>query len=327
MAEGWKLNEGTVVYEVVTEDQLWTVIVKALSSSSKKTTSYKFALLRAILENLYKTNEHFEMSFNQLGTSFAKLYWNLVVRNGYLQGPNSQVEKEINEVHKEYLIPVGIPFDSLNDSHKHILIKNIEEKVVKRYVVGALFEDTGRLIYSFSKKERKITLTQASWEFLVKHQTAIFKLVNYELAKFLQSKNPDLLDGVVLTEIENITRRESLQQYRELILSHSENKCFYTERAIPKSSRSLAVDHFIPWSFIHSDELWNFVLTSSSLNSSKGNKIPSERYLVKLEQRNKSFIDIGNVHVKSHMENYNFNKVELLYKYAGINGFEIGWTP
>src|SRR5690606_27773732 len=107
MADGWKLNEGTVAYKIVTEDQLWTVIVKSLSSSSKKTTSYKFALLRAILENLYKTNLQLELSFQQLGVSFAKLYWNLIIHNGYSQGHNTQIEKEINDFRNEYLIPNG----------------------------------------------------------------------------------------------------------------------------------------------------------------------------------------------------------------------------
>ncbi|WP_243840669.1 hypothetical protein [Paenisporosarcina antarctica] len=54
MTEGWKLKEGIAYYHHVSEDQLWSVIMKTLSSQSVKTTSYKFALLRAILENLYK---------------------------------------------------------------------------------------------------------------------------------------------------------------------------------------------------------------------------------------------------------------------------------
>lgn len=327
MAEGWKLNEGSVTYEVVSEDQLWTVIVKTLSSKSMKTTTYKFALLRAILENLYKTSFNLEITFTQLAQSFAKLYWNLVVRKGYSQGHNAQIEKELRESQLIFNIPEGLSFDSIKENQQQEIIKKIENKIINRYVVGALFEDTNRIIYSFSKKEKKITLTQSSLEFLLKHQTTIFKLVNYELAKFLHDKNPCISQGIVLEEIENITKRESLQQYQRMILKNAGNKCFYTEKELPTTTRSIAVDHFVPWSFMHTDELWNFVLTSQSLNSKKGSKLPSERYLEKLHKRNQIFLQIGDVHVKYEMENYNFLLVKKLYEYAEINGFEKGWTP
>ncbi|MBB5180263.1 hypothetical protein HNQ44_001691 [Planomicrobium koreense] len=327
MAEGWKLNEGSVAYEVVSDDQLWSVIVRTLSSKSIKTTTYKFALLRAILENLYKTNFQMDITFTQLAQSFAKLYWNLVIRNGYTQGRNAQIEKELREFQIAFRIPEGISFDSVNEIHQKKLVEKIEKNIINRYVVGALFEDTNRIVYGFSKKEKKITLSHSSWEFLLKHQTSIFKLVNYELAKFLQDKNPYTSTGIVLVEIENITKRESLQQYQKMILTYSENKCFYTDNILPNTIRSIAVDHFVPWSFVHSDELWNFVITSQSINSKKGSKLPSEKYLKKLDERNQYFIEVGDVHVKSEMEKYEFQRFKKLYQYAEMNGFEKGWAP
>ena len=327
MAEGWKLNEGKVVYEVVTDDQLWTIIVKALSSTTKKTTSYKFALLRAIIENVYKTNSHLEITFTQLANSFAKLYWNLVIQNGYTQGRNTQIEKELREFRLVFNIPEGLSFDSINSQDQLILIKKIENNIIKRYVVGALFEDTDRRMYGFSKKEKKITLTLSSWEFLLKHQTSIFKLVNYELAKFLQDKNPHTYTGILLEEIEIITKRESLLHFQKMIVTHAGNRCFYTDRILPNTKRSIAVDHFVPWSFVHSDDLWNFVITSQTMNSKKGSKLPAEKYLKKLDERNRYFLEAGDVNVKSEMEKYEYQKFEKLYQYAEMNGFEKGWMP
>lgn len=327
MAEGWKLNEGSVAYEVVSEDQLWTVIVRALSSKSMKTTTYKFALLRAILENLYKTNSNLDITFTQLAEAFAKLYWNLVIRNGYSQGYNAKIVKELREFQIAFKIPEGLSFDSINNNDQQNLIKKIEKNIINRDVIGALFEDTNRIVYGFSKKEKKITLTHMSWEFLLKHQTSIFKLVNYELAKFLQDKNPYTSSGIVLEEIENITKRESLQQYQQMILTYSGNRCFYTDNMLPNKIRSIAVDHFVPWSFVHSDELWNFVITSQTINSRKGSKLPTERYLKKLDLRNQYFIEVGDVHLKTEMEKYEFKRFKKLYQYAEMNGFEKGWTP
>lgn len=41
-----------------------------------------------------------------------------------------------------------------------------------------------------------------------------------------------------------------------------------------KRTVSFDVDHFIPWSFVMNDELWNLMPMDSSLNSAKSNKLP-----------------------------------------------------
>ena len=327
MSEGWQLKEGRGQYGVVSEDQIWSVIMKVLSPQSKKTTSYKFAMLRAIIENLYKVNGEMDITFNQLAESFAKLYWNLVIRNGYSQGNRTQIEKELLLFKEEHIIPDGLTFDSIPKALKVILIHTIERKVINKDVVGALYADMEGVLYGFTKKTRKLTLTPIGYEFLLKYQTMVFKLVNYELAKFLQKKNTLVTQGILLEEIENITRRESLYQFQQMLVDYSGSSCFYTGRALEQGRRLLAVDHFVPWSFVHSDELWNFVLTSHSLNSSKGSKLPAERYLQKLDERNRYFESIGDVFVKQYMENYEFGKFVKLYEYAELNGFEKGWVP
>ena len=54
----------------------------------------------------------------------------------------------------------------------------------------------------------------------------------------------------------------------------------------------LSIDHVIPWSYIYSDDLWNLVFVSKSQNSSKGNRIPSEEMIEKLERRNKKLLSL-----------------------------------
>ncbi|MBT2571537.1 HNH endonuclease domain-containing protein [Planococcus sp. ISL-110] len=327
MTEGWKLKEGSAVYSTVSDDELWTVTMKVLSSQTMKTTSYKYALLRAFLENLYKANGRLELSFDQLAESFAKLYWNLVIRNGYSQGHQAQIEKDLKDLQVKFTIPEGVSFEALQESHQAELVQRVENNILKKYVVGALYADTNGLLYGFSKKDRKVVLTPSSYEFLLKYQTTVFKLANYELAKFLQKKNPYLTQGILLDEIENITQRESLKQFQQLIVAHSGSFCFYTDKPLLQTHRTIAVDHFVPWSFVHSDELWNFVLTSTQLNSRKGSKLPAEPYLEKLHERNQLFKQNGDIYVKQYMENYSFQQFVRLYGYAELNGFKKGWLP
>ena len=42
----------------------------------------------------------------------------------------------------------------------------------------------------------------------------------------------------------------------------------------PIIAKQYDVDHFILWSFVMNDELWNLMPMDSSLNSSKSNKLP-----------------------------------------------------
>lgn len=49
--------------------------------------------------------------------------------------------------------------------------------------------------------------------------------------------------------------------------------CVWTGR--PLTARTLAVDHLVPWSRIHSNDLWNLVPAYASANSSKSDAIPT----------------------------------------------------
>ena len=58
----------------------------------------------------------------------------------------------------------------------------------------------------------------------------------------------------------------------EGILDIREVRDVFTDR--PIAAKKYDVDHFIPWSFVMNDELWNLMPMESSLNSVKSNKLP-----------------------------------------------------
>ena len=49
---------------------------------------------------------------------------------------------------------------------------------------------------------------------------------------------------------------------------------------------SLSIDHVLPWSYLFSDDLWNLVYVNRSVNSAKGNKIPTKSEIASLKARN-----------------------------------------
>ena len=71
---------------------------------------------------------------------------------------------------------------------------------------------------------------------------------------------------------EKMRKLNSVRKLWEGILSFSEVKDVFTGEAVV--SKQYDVDHFIPWSFVMNDELWNLMPMDSSLNSAKSNRLP-----------------------------------------------------
>lgn len=40
--------------------------------------------------------------------------------------------------------------------------------------------------------------------------------------------------------------------------------------------REISIDHYVTWSFVLHDELWNLIPTFKNINSYKGNNIPNK---------------------------------------------------
>ncbi|AHF03509.1 hypothetical protein MARPU_06255 [Marichromatium purpuratum 984] len=53
--------------------------------------------------------------------------------------------------------------------------------------------------------------------------------------------------------------------------------CIYSGE--PLTAASFALDHYLPWSFVVHDQLWNLIPTPSAVNSAKSNRLPSVDYL------------------------------------------------
>ena len=63
----------------------------------------------------------------------------------------------------------------------------------------------------------------------------------------------------------------------------------------PIDIRHYDVDHFVPWSYITNDEIWNLMPVDSSVNSSKNNRLPIwEKYFPRFA--NNQFVMYENIY-------------------------------
>lgn len=58
-----------------------------------------------------------------------------------------------------------------------------------------------------------------------------------------------------------------------------------------KEKQLIHVDHFIPWSYLFEDELWNLVLACRKCNLQKHSSLPPEKYVRLLTSRNTMYFD------------------------------------
>ena len=77
---------------------------------------------------------------------------------------------------------------------------------------------------------------------------------------------------LVSNDSHTFRKLSNVRKLWEGVLEVREIRDVFTGREIvPKQ---YDVDHFIPWSFVMNDELWNLMPMESSLNSSKSNRLP-----------------------------------------------------
>ena len=114
-----------------------------------------------------------------------------------------------------------------------------------------------------------------SWMRMIQDNTvAILGWIKYEKVKWLQNNNPDVPGLVYKLDPLNERSRKlgAVHNLWDAIMTRINIIDVFNDCPINKSMYD--IDHFVPWSFVMNDELWNLMPMDSSLNSSKSNKLP-----------------------------------------------------
>lgn len=327
---GWNLKNGIIEKYNLSEEEIWSLFNFVFSDSSRKRNSYKFGLIKSILDNVFngeKRSEGVYFTYKELFTKFAENYWNLVIKYDLRQmrPDGKSYLSKIETILKESVVGdellASIEFESIDEIKKSQIINRVTSEC-KKCVVGALFEDFDRNIYSFDLREEGLILNYCIYDFILKHKTEIEKLNYYAWAKFLEQVNDDNALIRVIDKLELSTpRRGDLSVYRELLKKEfEENNCFYCGRKL--QDKKIHVDHFIPWSFVKDDKIWNFVLSCSQCNERKNNRVPTKNYIVTIEDRNKIIRQTKNEIIESDFAGYTDDLIERMWEYAKMSGIK-----
>ncbi|MGG0717044.1 HNH endonuclease domain-containing protein [Robertmurraya massiliosenegalensis] len=325
-----KLKIGELREEYLTDEEIWRIFTVVLSSKSVKSSTYKYALIKSIIENLYQINDQFELNYDQLAYSFTKIYWNLIVHHNLLnqnRGKTAKVVSIIKEEQTKNAIPSELIFDKIDDSLQIKLVSKVKS-TMKENVYGALYGDTRGKFYAFEHKQEILRLNPAVHGFMLNYQRLIVNLTNYHIAAMIEELNEVPSINYLLGKVESIAKRSSLRPFEKILVTYFNSECFYCRKSLTGLKRETHVDHFIPWSFVQSDQIWNLVLSCNKCNSLKSDKLPKRSYLENIiERNNELYGKKEDATIMNLMKNYKQKKIIMLYDYSVKNGFDTIWTP
>lgn len=238
-------------------------------------------------------------------------------------------DRDLNKIMKE--LTYKVPYRLLSPFFKEE-IKGMKQHEIERAIAELSLEDDRCLYKIVNGEKNKIILNEGWGEYLVSNYKIIKAWIYYNLVDFLKKRNtnvPAIVFKLEAPKTRNLTRATNLWK---AVIRDRNIRDMYTGKDFVdinyKEYGSLSIDHFIPWSFVMHDELWNLIPTFKNINSSKSDKLLSlDTYMKDFSSlQYEAFSYICEKRMDKALEDYfNVIKVDKLYdyyKHAGKSDFE-----
>ena len=295
--------------------------------------SYKMYWLLAILDEIQEGNN--EIEFRKLITRMIAYAWYPISKFRLYFGACDNLGKVVDYISNTFKLKSNIDRKELidfiynsKDKELNVMMKNLTYNVPHKFLspfyegivrepslktVMALSKENKRWVYEIYRNsyEENCIRIREGWDDYLKYNYKIIQgWVYYKLVCFLQKRNPNVpaiamkLEAPVSrklnaqTKIWNsiIERRGILDLYTNLPFT----KDNYKEHGV------LSMDHFIPWSFVLHDQMWNLVPTFKNINSQKSdNLFKYDDYIEKLSKlQYEAFSFVVDENKKDEIEEY-----------------------
>ncbi|MFK7798413.1 MAG: HNH endonuclease domain-containing protein [Aureispira sp.] len=276
------------------------------------TTSYKFYWFWALLEH---AQEKETIWFRDLLIRMVSLSWHTVVYYKLEFGGGDQLPEimkrmlaisDLNELSKQeeiedYLHICWSAKDNSEEEKELIkAVKKLEKEVPYRslrpFVTGAYSKkriiDTAQRYFGVAEKapiykiNSKLSSTgnsltvQSEWRiYLQQHYKILQEFCWWNLAEFLRRRNPSVpsVGAKIGSPHNQKPNTANANKFWKVVLQPELPPlyCLYTQQPL---QAQWSIDHFVPWSFVLHDQLWNLSPQPNSLNSSKNNRLPHRQY-------------------------------------------------
>lgn len=262
--------------------------------------SYKMYWLLAILDEVQEGNV--EIEFRKLVTRMIAYAWYPISKFRLYFGACDNLGKVVNYISDTYNLKPNINKSELidfiynsDDKELNKMIKNLTYNVPHKFLspfydgiakepplktVMILSQEHKRWIYEIyrnSDEENCIRIREGWDDYLKYNYKMIQGWVYYKLVCFLQKRNPNV-PGIAMKLEAPLNRNLTTQtKIWNSIIERKNIIDLYTGLPFTKENYkehgNLSMDHFIPWSFVLHDQMWNLVPTFKNINSQKSDNL------------------------------------------------------
>ena len=259
---------------------------------SNTTATYKFYWFVAMLDFVVKERRN-SISFWEIIAGMVAESWYPIHYFKLSFGKSDSLYTQSLALQQE----LNIPIDASKDKIKRILLDNMDDNRIKgllrvfslnvpyRFLSPWISYTTDRDVEYRSQKfesnclyalhGESVEVNPAWIDYLTEHYGILHDFTFWNLTLFLQKRNPNVPD--VPSKLIKPIQRDSLTRQRKFwdtyINTVGSINCIYTGKLL--FPRQYDLDHFVPWSFVSHNLLWNLIPADSSVNSSKSNNLPS----------------------------------------------------
>jgi 5-methylcytosine-specific restriction endonuclease McrA len=264
---------------------------------NKTTATYKFYWFMSLLELLVERGNTripiHDILIRMICNSWYPVNY-FKVSFGFFDmlGKNIQEIMQITEACRD--IPKLELFELLlntNNRNVNALINHFDRQVPYRFlspwfpsksnkdVVDLSGQFTNDCLYRIITTGPKAIEVNPKWiNYLLRNYRILIDYCYWNLTLYLQDKNPNVPD-IPNKLIKPMERSPLTKQRRfwngfltERRLKNEQVFCIYTATSL--GTGNFAVEHFIPYSFVSHDLMWNLVPVEPAINISKSNKLP-----------------------------------------------------
>lgn len=132
-----------------------------------------------------------------------------------------------------------------------------------------------RLIYYFKRLEGLSTeiYVHEDWaNYIIKNQEIIKGWLEYNMICYIQKRNPSVPGIADKLYPPQERKLEKVKKYWKIVMEFEPICEIYGGKIL--TEKDISIDHFVPWSYVAHDEMWNLNPTTKSINSSKSNNLP-----------------------------------------------------
>ena len=246
----------------------WFVALMDIVVKERKTRISFWEIIAGMVAESWYPIHYFKLSFGKSDSLFSN---SLEIQKEFQISIDSDKKKIKNQLldnidsTKKFLrvFSLNVPYRFLSPWIKYTYDEDVVAKS-QRFENGCLYAIYGD----------EIVINEAWVDYLKENYTILRDFAFWNLTEFLQKRNPNV-PNVPSKLIKPILRESLTKQHKfwdTYIESVGHMSCIYTGK--PIVAKNYDLDHFVPWSFVSHNLLWNLIPADSSINSSKSNNIP-----------------------------------------------------